>query len=253
LTPEFGCGLEGFLDLHRNKFTGIVNGIDTEDFSPSTDSALIAPYTDLTGKTVNKKAYLKAIGLKGVKKPLFVFVGRFTWQKGMDLLIETLPKAASLPCNIAILGEGEAKYRDALKAIADDYPNIHLEFGYDESLSHRMYAAADFLLMPSLFEPCGLNQMIAMHYGGLAVVHHVGGLADTVEQEENFDQLTKRGYGIVFSKATVRSFFKAFGRSIELYDDKPRYNKIAKHNMRCDFSWRESAKAYKALYGKMMH
>jgi starch synthase len=253
LTPEFGCGLEGFLDLHRNKFTGIVNGIDTEDFSPSTDSALIAPYTDLTGKTVNKKAYLKAIGLKGVKKPLFVFVGRFTWQKGMDLLIETLPKAASLPCNIAILGEGEAKYRDALKAIADDYPNIHLEFGYDESLSHRMYAAADFLLMPSLFEPCGLNQMIAMHYGGLAVVHHVGGLADTVEQEENFDQLTKRGYGIVFSKATVRSFFKAFGRSIELYDDKPRYNKIAKHNMRCDFSWRESAKAYKALYGKMIH
>jgi starch synthase len=253
LTPEFGCGLEGFLDLHRNKFSGIVNGIDTEDFSPSADSALTAPYTDLSGKAPNKRAYLKEVGLKGVKKPLFVFIGRFTWQKGMDLLIETLPKIASLACNIAILGEGEAKYRDALKAIADAYPNVHLAFGYDESLSHRMYAAADFLLMPSLFEPCGLNQMIAMHYGGLAVVHCVGGLADTVKQEENFDQLANRGCGIVFSKATVRSFFKAFGRSIELYDDKLRYNKIAKHNMRCDFSWRESAKAYKALYAKMIH
>lgn len=251
LTAEFGCGLEGFLDLHRNKFTGIVNGIDTEDFSPSEDSALIAPYTDLTGKAVNKKSYLKQTGLKGVKKPLFVFIGRFTWQKGLDLFVEALPMAASLGCNIAILGEGEAKYRDALKAVADEYPNIHLAFGYNESLSHRMYAAADFLLMPSLFEPCGLNQMIAMHYGGLAVVHHVGGLSDTVEQEENFDPLTNRGYGIVFSRATVDSFIMAFRRAIELYNDNSRYNRIAKHNMQCDFSWRESAKAYKALYEKI--
>ncbi|MCJ7764903.1 MAG: glycogen synthase, partial [Thiovulaceae bacterium] len=112
----------------------------------------------------------------------------------------------------------------------------------------RMYAAADFLLMPSLFEPCGLNQMIAMHYGGLPVVRHVGGLADTVDQDKNFDPMTNRGYGIVFSRATERSFFKAFGRAVELYDDKSRYNGIAKHNMHCDFSWQQSAKAYKALY-----
>jgi starch synthase len=252
LTPEFGCGLEGFLQYHSNKLYGIVNGIDTGHFSPSDDSALAEPYTGLTGKAANKKAYLKQAGLKGVKKPLFVFIGRFAWQKGMDLLIETLPKFASQACNIAILGEGEAKYRRELKAIVDEHSNIHLEFGYDESLSHRMYAAADFLLMPSLFEPCGLNQMIAMHYGALPIVHHVGGLVDTVDQEINFDPMAKRGYGIVFSRPTVRSFFKAFGQAMELYDNKPRYNRIAKHNMGCDFSWRESAKAYKALYGMIV-
>lgn len=248
LTPEFGCGLEGFLRHHRSKLAGIINGIDSEHFSPSQDRALAVPYSDLDGKALNKKAYLKQIGLKGIKKPLFIFVGRFTWQKGMDLLVSSLEKISSLECNIAILGEGEERYRNELEAIVEKHSNLYLEFGYDEALSHRMYAAADFLLMPSLFEPCGLNQMISMAYGAMPVVHHVGGLADTVFSQKEFEPLTKRGYGVVFSRPTDRSFVKAVKQALELYENKRQYNRIVRHNMRCDFSWQESAKTYISLY-----
>jgi len=250
LSTEFGCGLEGFLKHHKKKLAGIVNGIDTEHFSPSDDTALTAPYSDLRGKAKNKSAYLKERGLIGVRKPLFMFVGRFTWQKGMDLLIEALPKIAEHECNIAILGEGEEKYHSALKAIADEYDNVHLEFGYDESLSHQMYAAADFLLMPSLFEPCGLNQMIAMHYGEIPVVHGVGGLADTVGEYKKFDAKTNKGCGIVFGAPSLYALLKAVDQAIKLYADKTHYNTVAKHNMGCDFSWQESAKSYLGLYEK---
>ncbi len=248
LTSEFGCGLEGFLQQHSHKLSGIVNGIDTEHFSPSKDTMLRSPYVDLRGKAVNKRTYLKEIELKGAHKPLFIFIGRFTWQKGMELFIEALPKIASQECNIAILGEGEEKYHDALKAIGREYPNIHLEFGYDESLSHRMYAAGDFLLMPSLFEPCGLAQMIAMHYGQMPVVHHVGGLADTVHHYKDFDVKTGNGYGIVFSKPSANALVTAIDQALDVYDTKTHYNKIVKHNMLCDFSWQESAESYFKLY-----
>ena len=252
LTSEFGCGLEGFLDYHRHKLVGIVNGIDTEHFSPSEDEALIAPYVDLRGKTVNKRAYLKEVGFKDAKKPLFIFVGRFASQKGLELLIEALPKIVALECNIAVLGEGEVKYHNAFKAIADKHHNIDVVFGYDEALSHRMYAAADFFLMPSLFEPCGLAQMIAMHHGAIPVVHHVGGLVDTVHKVKDFDPKSENGYGIAFMKPTTRAFMHAFGQALALYKNKRTYNKITKHNMKCDFSWQESAKSYHELYQTMV-
>jgi starch synthase len=248
LTAEFGCGLEGFLEHHKNKLTGIINGIDAEHFSPSEDKALSVPYVDLRGKNSNKNAYLKEVGLSGVKKPLFIFVGRFTWQKGMELLTEVLGKMAPKACNIAILGEGEEKYHDALKRVADKESNIHLAFGYDESLSHRMYAAADFLLMPSLFEPCGLNQMIAMQYGELPVVHHVGGLADTVCDYKEFNTKSAKGYGIPFNEPSPTAFLNAIDQALALYTNKAYYNKIVKHNMLCDFSWQESANSYRKLY-----
>lgn len=251
LSAEFGCGLEGFLKHHEKKLVGIVNGIDTKHFSPSDDTALSFPYRDLTGKTKNKSAYLKQRGLKGARKPLLVFIGRFTWQKGMDLLIEALPKIAAHACNIAILGEGEEKYHSALKAIADKYDNVHLEFGYDESLSHQMYAAADFLLMPSLFEPCGLNQMISMHYGQVPIVHGVGGLADTVGDYKGFDAKKSGGYGIVFDTPSLSALLTAVDEAISLYAGKTHYNTVAKHNMSCDFSWQESAKSYRGLYEKI--
>lgn len=248
LSPAFGCGLEGFLQHHRNKLVGIVNGIDTEHFSPSQDKALVAPYNDLRTKAVNKRAYLKEVGLKDSTKPLFVFIGRFTWQKGMELLIGTLQQIAEKACNIAILGEGEEQYHTALQAIAQQHDNIHLQFGYDESLSHRMYAAADFLLMPSLFEPCGLAQMIAMHYGEIPVVHGVGGLVDTVQGYEEYNANSAKGYGVTFASPETPAFTKAIEQALALYADKTRYNTIVKHNMRCDFSWQESAKAYHELY-----
>lgn len=244
LTPKYGCGLEGFLHYHRKKLVGIVNGIDIEHFSP---------LTDFSAKALNKKTYLKQVGLKDIKKPLFIFIGRFTSQKGISLLIAALEKISLLECNIAILGEGEEKYHKELKKIVDKHSNAHLESGYDEALSHQMYAAADFLLMPSLFEPCGLNQMIAMHNGTMPIVHGVGGLVDTVHCQLGFDATkNNNGYGIIFKDSKKSSFIKAINLALELYANKRQYNKIIKHNIGCDFSWRESAKLYKTLYAKIV-
>ena len=248
MSETFGCGLEGFLESHRHKLVGVLNGIDTDHFSPRKDTYLSSPYDDLKGKRINKSDYLKSIATKGVNKPLFVFIGRYTWQKGMELLIDTLPKIASLECNIAILGEGEAQYCEKLQELSRLYSNLNVHIGYDEELSHRMYAAADFLLMPSLFEPCGLNQLIAFSYGALPVVHHVGGLVDTVKRFEKFDPASNNGFGITFERPTERSLFNAISKAMSLYADKPRYNAITKHNMSRDFSWYESSKAYGALY-----
>ncbi|MFA5216799.1 glycogen synthase [Sulfuricurvum sp.] len=252
LTSEFGCGLEGFLSVHKRKLHGILNGIDSEHFSPVNDKALVECYSNAKGKKASKIDLLKALGLKGATKPLFVFIGRFAHQKGIDLLVETLPKIAELECNIALLGEGDESYSDSLSAISEQYGNIVLTSGYDEALSHRMYAAGDFLLMPSLFEPCGLNQMIAYAYGAVPVVSHVGGLVDTVKKYESFDEQSPSGFGLIFSTPTSRSLLSAVKKSCELYSDKKFFESIVNHNMKCDYSWSESAKEYIKIYKRLI-
>jgi len=207
---------------------------------------------DLIGKAVNKRAYLNELEVKDPKRPLIVFIGRFTWQKGLEVLIDALPDMALMACNIVILGDGEAQYYDALEALAQKHDNIYLEFGYDEALSHRMYAASDFFLMPSLFEPCGLAQLIAMHYGSMPIVHRVGGLTDTVHDYADFESKSQKGYGIVFSKTDHAALLKAFKKALLLYGKKRHYNKIVKHNMQCDFSWQESGKLYINEYQKLI-
>ncbi|MDD5160578.1 MAG: glycogen synthase GlgA [Sulfuricurvum sp.] len=251
LTHEFGCGLEGFLHFHHSKLSGILNGIDTEHFSPASDQMLVSPYTDAKGKKANKTNLLKRLGLKGLTKPLFVFIGRFTGQKGVETLIEALPQIAECECNIALLGEGEERYHEGLETLAKQYKNISLTFGYDESFSHQMYAAADFLLMPSLFEPCGLNQMIAFRYGAVPVVHRVGGLTDTVKRYEKYQEDSCAGYGLVFNTPTARALLSAVHRACDLYSEKKHYERIVNHNMKSDFSWFESAKAYSTLYERL--
>jgi starch synthase len=251
LSAKFGCGLDGFLRSHKYKLTGIVNGIDSEHFTPSKDKLLEYPFTNLTQKKLNKKSYLKEKNLKGISKPLFIFIGRFTSQKGVDLLIDSLEKMALNDCNIAILGDGEIQYQKKIKEIVDRYDNIHFEFKYNEVLSHQMYASADFLLMPSLFEPCGLNQMIAMSYGAIPIVHKVGGLKDTVNDYKLFDKESNKAYGILFDEALSDSLIYSFNEALVLYSTKKDYNKIVKHNMLCDFSWKNSAKLYDKLYKQL--
>ena len=251
LTASFGCGLDGFLRYHKNKLTGIINGIDNEHFTPSHDKLLEYPFANLTEKKLNKKSYLKEKSLKGITKPLFIFIGRFTQQKGVDLLINSLEQIASSDCNIAILGDGEEIYQEKIMKIVNEYDNIHFEFKYNEVLSHQMYAAADFLLMPSLFEPCGLNQMIAMSYGSIPIVHKVGGLKDTVHDYKLFDNKSSKGYGILFEKPSSDSLINSFDEAIKLYSTKKDYNKIVKHNMLCDFSWKNSAEQYVKLYKQL--
>jgi len=250
LTAQFGCGLEGYLHKHRGKLTGIANGIDAEHFSPETDGALARPYKTPRGKGANKKRYLEEAGLADAEKPLFIFIGRFTWQKGIDLLLEALPNMASAACNIAVLGEGEPQYAPRFEAVAAAHANVHLFFGYDEALAHRMYAAADFLLMPSLFEPCGLNQLIAARYGAIPVVHRVGGLADTVAPFEQMQEV-QTPCGIPFEAASVQALTEAFEKALALYADTKRRDAVAAHNMNADVSWDRSASAYAALYRKI--
>ena len=252
LTSEFGCGLEGFLQVHKRKLHGILNGIDRDHFSPSADGALVECYTDAKGKKASKSDLLKSLGLKGATKPLFVFIGRLAHQKGIDLLIETLPKMADLECNIALLGEGGDAYNEALSVISERYANVSVSSGYDEALSRRMYAGADFLVMPSLFEPCGLNQMIAFAYGAIPIVNRVGGLVDSVKKLESFEEESTSGFGIVFSSPTSRSFLAAIKKGCELYRDKKHFESIINHNMQCDYSWSQSAQAYLKLYQRLL-
>jgi starch synthase len=154
--------------------------------------------------------------------------------------------------NIAILGNGEKKYSKQIKSISSKHKNINFYFGYDEELSRRMYASADFMLMPSLFEPCGLNQLIAMNYGTIPIVNSVGGLKDSVNSIDDFDSKNMSGFGICFEKKKPKALIKAIKKALELYKDKERLNKINLHNMECDFSWDRGAKAYATIYNSLV-
>jgi len=251
LLPEFGCGLEGFLQVHSHKLHGILNGIDTVLFDPLTDPALPKKYGagKLANKKNNKIMFYKEYGLKDADKPLIVFIGRFTEQKGLDIIIQALPKLLTMKCNIAILGEGDEAMAEALKSASKNHDNFLIRFGYDESLSHRMYSAADFLLMPSRFEPCGLNQLISLRYGTLPIVNDVGGLHDSVQ---DIDDRARSicGQGIVLDKLSSNTIVRSVKRALQFFADTKRFSKITKANMHCDVSFEESVKSYLKLYRK---
>ena len=243
LTKEFGCGLEGFLSLHSEKLSGILNGIDNDFFNPKTDLALSVPYDSqsLEKKYENKKALLKTSKLKTPKKPLFVMISRLVHQKGFDLLLLALKPLLKKKLNLLILGDGGSHYKKRLEKIASTHKNFEFQVGYDEQFSHKIYAAADFLLMPSLYEPCGLNQFIAMRYGTIPIVHAVGGLYDSVQEDGSASQS-----GIVFKKPTKKALLDAIERALSLKLEQ--INKINHFNMTRDLSFGKSAKQYLSLY-----
>ncbi len=249
-TPEFGCDLQDMLARHSDKLKGITNGISYEVFDPGSDDALYVGYdsSHYYKKEYNKKKLCKAYGLKRSKRPLFVFIGRLTPQKGIELLLENIPKLARLEANFFILGSGDEAYNAKFTSFGKRYENINITVGYDETLSRRLYAAADFLLMPSIFEPCGLNQMIAMHYGTVPIVTDTGGLADTVTDYGAEQSGDNSGTGIVMERIDAEELFTATARALALYGLKKRREKLAKANMRLDFSWDKRAKKYISLY-----
>ncbi len=250
-TPTFGCDLDQFLRDNSHKLRGILNGIDTEEFSPDKDQRLFVPFAKAKdpGKSENKVRLLEALGLGLPDAPLLVFIGRFAWQKGVDVLYETLHDLQELHMNIAILGEGEHHLNEAFASLKGAYPNISVTVGYDETLARRMYAAGDFLLMPSRYEPCGLNQMIAMRYGCLPIVRRTGGLNDTVCDIHERDHIAPRqGLGICMDGVDRYNMLHGVARAVSLYADKGLWQKITAYNEKVDNSWRESARAYGALY-----
>ncbi len=249
LSPKFGCGLEGFLKVYHHKLHGILNGIDTILFDPSFDPALPNNYrvNDLTGKTANKILFCKENGLRDADKPLIVFIGRFTEQKGLDVIIEALPKLLTMNLNLAVLGEGDESMAAALNRAAKNHDNLSIQFGYEESQSHRMYAAADFLLMPSRFEPCGLNQLIALRYGTMPIVNNVGGLHDTVRDIDDTDK-SICGQGIKFSILNSDTLLTSITNALQLFTFTKYFSEIARANMHCNVSFDKSAETYLKLY-----
>ncbi len=247
LTPKFGCGLEGFLQQHRHKLTGILNGIDTTLFDPAHDASLLHCFdaTKLGDKYKNKAALYKVLYNKVPDLPLFVMVSRLAHQKGVDLLLQTLPQLLQKPLHLMILGDEGGDYVKALKHYAKTHRNMTLHIGFDETLSHRIYASADFLLMPSLFEPCGLNQMIAMRYGAIPIVHDVGGLHDTVHHEPN-----RCGQGIRFNTPTPHALMLALNKALKL--SQAQRKQMQQFNMKCDFSFAPGAQAYHTLYHSLL-
>lgn len=242
-------GLEKLFDYERGKCFGILNGIDTEVWNPKTDAFINKKYTIpgvKAGKLANKKALCAQFNLNE-SKPLIVFIGRLVGEKAADLLpqaiIDSLQQTNG-DVNFLILGSGSPHVEWQLENLKSSFVGYYNSIiGYNEQLSHQMYAGADFLLMPSRVEPCGLNQMYAMKYGTIPIVRRTGGLKDTVKDFGEYE-----GFGICFDKATIWDIVYSVQRACELYKDQKRMNEIRKVNMQIDHSWESSIQEYINLY-----
>ena len=251
-TAPLGFGLQGLLAGRREHLSGIVNGIDTVAWDPSTDPCLARNYTAsrLAAKAANKRALQQALGL--VVDPdilLFGAVSRFTHQKGYDLLLQVAPQLTKIPAQLVILGSGEAALEQQLALLAKTHPGkIAVHIGFDETLSHLIEAGADSFLMPSRFEPCGLNQMYSQRYGTPPLVHATGGLLDTVVDCTPATLADGSASGFLFHTMTPGNFLAAIRRVSTAYRDKPIWRRLQKNGMAKDFSWRPSAAAYREIY-----
>jgi len=242
-------GLEKLFQMEEAKGSGIINGIDTLVWNPETDPMIYKTYSLESvnaGKRENKKQLCKEFGLSSTK-PLVVFIGRLVGEKGADLLAELIASCLDSfkgRLNFLILGSGDSKTEKELKDLKVKYKKQYgVYIGYDEMLSHRIYAGADFLIMPSRVEPCGLNQLYAMRYGTIPIVHKTGGLKDTV-----IDLKVSGGYGFSFDELNIQSIKTVIGRAFAVYEDPERMTKIRKKLMSLDFSWDKSAEEYINLY-----
>ncbi len=242
LTKNYGCGLEGVLRQEKDKLSGIVNGIDTKLFNPETDTNIAKNFNvaNLQDKIVNKKALQLTVGLAVSEKiPVLGLVSRFVSQKGLDLITEKIIK---LPAQFIFLGEGDPVIEENLHILANKFANIQVIKGFDLRLAQQIYAGADFFLMPSRFEPCGLGQLIAMRYGALPIVCSVGGLKDTVNSLNGFSFATKTAN--VLHK-TIKLALTEFYAQPKLLEAKKR------RAMKGDYSWSKSAKKYQKIYQKI--
>lgn len=247
-TPEYGEGLDGILRRRSNVLSGILNGIDTDAWNPATDPMIHVNYSaaDMSGKKACKAALQEELGLEvRDDRPLMVMVTRLTRQKGMDLVTYALDRILSGGVQVAVLGTGD--YEEPMRYFANKYPGTcAARITFDNALSHRMYAGADMFLMPSLFEPCGLSQMIAMRYGTLPVVRETGGLRDTVAP---YNQFTGEGTGFTFANFNGDEMGDAVFRGARLYwDDHAAWDHLVRNAMAADFSWVRSADEYMNLY-----
>jgi len=253
-TPEYGYGLEGILRKKKESLYGILNGVDYEDWSPAHDPHLIARYDlrDLSGKKECKKDLLKEFHLPPSLEnaPLLGMISRLADQKGFDLLAEILEPFFALDIGFVLLGTGEQKYHDLFDQVAQRYPQkAGVRIAYDDRLAHKIEAGADFFLMPSKYEPCGLNQIYSLKYGTIPVVRATGGLDDTIL---HYDPATKKGNGFKFTRYDAKEFLNAITGAIRFYFQPGHWKQLLQNAMSADFSWKRSAEAYLQLYRKAL-
>lgn len=247
-TAAAGMGLDGLLRYRARRLTGILNGIDTRQWDPATDPYLATTYAvdRLAGKSANKAALRAEMGLAATKKmPLVGIVSRLTEQKGLDLVIDIARELAALPVQLAVLGNGEHEMEAAFRTLTAQWPGqFAVHIGFEERLAHRIEAGADLFLMPSRFEPCGLNQMYSLRYGTPPIVHATGGLADTVIDAAD----TRHGNGFVFSHVTPAALLATIRRAVALWHNTPRWKTLQRRGMSADFSWNSPTQHYTDLY-----
>jgi starch synthase len=257
-TEAMGFGMQGLLKTRSKQLSGILNGVDAHDWNPATDRRLAQRFDadSLEHKAVNKRALQARLGLASEPDlPLFVLVGRFTHQKGVDLVLEIAPQLADLPAQLALLGTGDAHLQGLAHALLQRYAGrIGGLLGFDEDLSHLFEAGGDIFLMPSRFEPCGLNQMYSQHYGTPPIVNATGGLMDTVVDccEDTLADGSATGF-VIHDELDAATLLAACRRAVALYHDKSTWHKVQQNGMRRDFGWESSAKAYREIYARLMN
>ena len=249
-TPEFGYGLEGILRKRKEDLYGILNGVDYKEWDPSHDPHLVARYDlqDLSGKKTCKRDLLKEFNLPSSleKAPLLGMISRLADQKGFDLLAEILEELFALDIGFVLLGTGEQKYHDLFQQVARKYPKkAGIRIAYDDRLAHKIEAGADLFLMPSKYEPCGLNQIYSLKYGTIPVVRATGGLDDTIV---NYDPSTGTGNGFKFSRYDAKEFLKQIKVAISFFSQPKHWKQLLQNAMTADFSWQRSAETYLQLY-----
>jgi starch synthase len=248
-TPELGFGLDGVLRARASDLAGIMNGIDTRAWNPATDPFLPQPYSadDLSGKVAAKRAVLEDYQIPvtpaSIERPLVGMVSRMVDQKGFDLVAAAAGQLPKLDAGFVVLGTGEAPYQDLWRTLAARYPDrIGARIGFDERLAHLIEAGADIFLMPSRFEPSGLNQMYSLRYGTVPVVRAVGGLADTVTPDNGF----------LFERYTPDALLDALRRALDACANRDRWRALQLAGMRADYSWDRSAREYVKIYERVV-
>jgi len=246
-TPEYGFGLDGALRARTNVLSGILNGVDYREWSPDVDPLIPANYSadDLRGKRVCKQRLVEEFALpaEAMDHPVAGIVARFTRQKGADILEDAIDEILAAGVYLVALGTGDPEYEEFFLRIQADYPGrVSVRIGFDNVLAHLVEAGADMFLMPSRYEPCGLNQMYSLRYGTVPVVRATGGLNDTIEE----------GTGFKFTDYSGPALAGAVRAAARAYADADAWREMMRHGMRQDFSWKASAEAYAALYRRIM-
>jgi starch synthase len=248
-TVEWGCGLDGVVRANAARLTGILNGLDYKAWDPGADEFIDPPYSasDLESRVIHKRRLQELCGLPVISDiPVFGFVGRLCYQKGFDLLARAFEGMVSRPLQMVFVGVGEARYREILEKLARKAPRrcgfMNL---YDEHLAHQVYAGSDFFLMPSVYEPCGLTQMIALRYGSLPLVTATGGLIDTIT---DLGSAQKKGNGIVLLSYTDEGLLEAVDRASILYYQKDRREQLMRYGMSYRWTWETAARHYIECY-----